>query len=36
CDQAVVKLNTRPRKRYGFQTPADRMHKLSGVLHLEC
>ena len=36
CDQAVAKLNTRPRKRYGFQTPADRMRKLSGVLHLGC
>ncbi|MEG3156311.1 IS30 family transposase [Lysobacter zhanggongensis] len=36
CDQVVAKLNTRPRKRYGFQTPADRMRELSGVLHLEC
>lgn len=36
CDQAVAKLNTRPRKRYGFQTPADRMRQISGVLHLEC
>jgi IS30 family transposase len=36
CDRAVFKLNTRPRKRYGFQTPANRMQKLSGVLHFEC
>lgn len=36
CDQVAAKLNTRPRKRYGFQTPAERMQQLSGVLHLEC
>ena len=36
CDRAAFKLNTRPRKRYGFQTPANRMQKLSGVLHFEC
>lgn len=36
CDQAADKLNTRPRKRYGFQTPAQRMQALSGVLHFEC
>ena len=36
CDRAVFKLNSRPRKRYGFQTPANRMQKLSGVLHFEC
>ena len=36
CDQVVAKLNTRPRKRYDFQTPAERMQQLSGVLHLEC
>ena len=36
CDRAAFKLNTRPRKRYGFQTPANRMQKLSGVLHFAC
>ncbi len=36
CDQATDKLNNRPRKRYGFQTPAQRMRELSGVLHLAC
>ena len=36
CDQVTVKLNSRPRKRYGFQTPIQRMQQLSGVLHLGC
>ena len=36
CDQVVAKLNSRPRKRYGFQTPIQRMQQLSGVLHLGC
>ena len=36
CDEVAAKLNSRPRKRYGFQTPAERMQQLSGVLHLEC
>jgi len=36
CDQAAAKLNLRPRKRYGFQTPIERMQHLSGVLHLGC
>ena len=39
CDRAAFKLNTRPRKRYGFQTPANRMQKLSGAFsytHLMC
>ena len=36
CDQVAAKLNSRPRKRYGFQTPIQRMQQLSGVLHLEC
>ena len=35
CDKIVAKLNHRPRKRYGFQTPAQRLQQLSGVLHLE-
>lgn len=36
CDQVAAKLNSRPRKRYGFKTPIQRMQQLSGVLHLEC
>lgn len=36
CDEVAAKLNSRPRKRYGFQTPIQRMQKLSGVLHLGC
>jgi IS30 family transposase len=36
CDQVAAKLNSRPRKRYGFKTPIQRMQQLSGVLHLGC
>jgi len=36
CDQVAAKLNSRPRKRYGFKTPIERMQQLSGVLHFEC
>jgi transposase, IS30 family len=36
CDEAAAKLNSRPRKRYGFKTPIQRMQELSGVLHLGC
>ena len=36
CNTVVAKLNQRPRKRYGFQTPEQRLQKTSGVLHLEC
>ena len=36
CDAVVAKLNARPRKRYGFKTPIQRMQQLSGVLHLVC
>jgi transposase, IS30 family len=36
CDRITHKLNTRPRKRYGYQTPIERMHECSGVLHLGC
>ena len=35
CDRVAAKLNNRPRKRHGFQTPAQRL-KQSGVLHLVC
>ncbi|KRG67106.1 hypothetical protein ABB29_15835 [Pseudoxanthomonas dokdonensis] len=34
CDAVVAKLNQRPRKRYGFQTPEQRLQQYSGVLHL--
>jgi IS30 family transposase len=36
CNAITAKLNQRPRKRYGFQTPLQRLQQLSGVLHLEC
>lgn len=36
CNQITARLNQRPRKRYGFQTPTQRLEQLSGVLHLEC
>ena len=36
CDRVAAKLNSRPRKRYGFKTPIQRMQQLSGVLHLGC
>jgi transposase, IS30 family len=36
CDEAAAKLNSRPRKRYGFKTPIQRMQELSGALHLGC
>ena len=35
CDQVAAKLNHRPRKRHGFQTPAQRIQQ-SKALHLEC
>ena len=36
CERVADKLNSRPRKRHGFKTPAQRMQELSGVLHFEC
>ena len=35
CDRVTTKLNQRPRKRYGYETPLQRLQR-SGVLHLEC
>lgn len=35
CDRVAMKLNQRPRKRHGYQTPVQRLQQ-SGVLHLEC
>jgi len=36
CDTIAAKLNQRPRKRYGFQTPTQRLQQSAGVLHLQC
>ena len=36
CDLIAQKLNTRPRKRYGYKTPIERIKELCGVLHLGC
>lgn len=36
CNRLAHKLNTRPRKRYGFKTPIERYEELRGVLHLGC
>lgn len=36
CDRITHKLNTRPRKRHGYKIPIERLHEISGVLHLGC
>jgi IS30 family transposase len=36
CDLIAHKLNQRPRKRYGYKTPIERLDELLGVLHLGC
>lgn len=36
CDRVALKLNSRPRKRYGYKTPIERLQELLGVLHLGC
>ncbi len=36
CELITHKLNQRPRKRYGYKTPIQRLEELLGVLHLEC
>lgn len=36
CNRLAYKLNTRPRKRYGFKTPIERYEELRQVLHLGC
>ena len=36
CDRIVLKLNSRPRKRYGYKTPIERLRELLEVLHLGC
>src|SRR5690606_41169629 len=36
CDRITHKLNTRPRKRHSYKIPIERLHEISGVLHLGC
>ena len=36
CDRIARKLNHRPRKRYDYKTPIERLAELLGVLHFEC
>lgn len=36
CDAIAHKLNSRPRKRYGYKTPIERYEELRRVLHLGC
>ena len=36
CNALAHKLNSRPRKRYGYQTPIERYDELRRVLHLGC
>lgn len=36
CEVVTHKLNSRPRKRYGYRTPIEKLEELSGVLHLGC
>lgn len=36
CDVIARKLNHRPRKRYDYQTPIERLGELLGVLQFEC
>ena len=36
CDLITLKLNSRPRKRYGYKTPIERLQELLGVLHFGC
>lgn len=36
CNALAHKLSTRPRKRYGYQTPIERYEEPRRVLHLEC
>ena len=36
CNLIAHKLNQRPRKRYGYKTPIERLDELLGVLRLGC
>lgn len=36
CDAIAHKLNHRPRKRYDYKTPFERLEELLGVLHFAC
>lgn len=33
CDRVAHKLNSRPRKRYGFKSPIERIRELLGAVH---
>ncbi len=35
CNAIANKLNNRPRKRYGFKTPAEMLYAISSVLHFK-
>ena len=34
CDHVTHKLNARPRNRYGYKTPIERLNAISVVVHL--
>jgi IS30 family transposase len=36
CNLIAHTLNSRPRKRYGYKTPIERIEELCGALHLGC
>lgn len=36
CDHVTQKLNSRPRKRYGYQAPIGRLNAISGAVRLAC
>jgi transposase, IS30 family len=36
CERIAHRLNTRPRKRYGYKTPIERIEELCGALHFRC
>lgn len=36
CDRIAATINQRPRKRYGYKAPIERLGELLGALHFEC
>jgi len=36
CNRIAKKLNSRPRKRYEFETPEERFHAVSQMVHFKC
>jgi len=36
CDLVAHKINSRPRKRYGFKSPIEQMRNLLGAVHFAC